>query len=120
MEAIPAARPVLFQVPDEPPKTEAEQRKEAFVARVMEIRNKPVANVVLAPATPRQLNQTQLEMAAGQRAVARHQQQEAARPRPVVKPDPTQGTTTPVFRPADYVPDQRKGQGHVKAQTIAG
>lgn len=53
--------------------------------------------------TQRQRTQIELEMEAGRKAVARHTAQQAHRPQP--KPDPTEGKTTPVFRPEDYIPN---------------
>jgi len=66
------------------------------------------------PPSARQLSRTELEMEAGRRAVARA---EAAKvnqlPRKI---EPSDGYTTPAFRPADYVPGFDKGQ--VGAKTI--
>lgn len=56
-----------------------------------------------AAMTERQRNQIELEMEAGRRSVAKHAAQQANRPQP--KPDKSEGTTTPVFRPEDYVPN---------------
>lgn len=53
--------------------------------------------------TQRQRTQIEEEMEAGRRAVSRHAAQQANRPQP--KPEPTEGKTTPVFRPEDYVPN---------------
>ena len=81
-----------------------EKSKADFVAKLLASRNQPPVNIVPAGATTeRQLTQTQLEMEAGRRAVAKHAARDAAVkeiPRVV---DPKEGTTVPVFRPADYV-----------------
>lgn len=59
--------------------------------------------------------QTRLEMEAGRAAVAKHAADRLNRPRP--QPEEQPGTVS-VFRPEDYVPDQRKGQGHVGARPV--
>lgn len=63
---------------------------------------------VTPPIPPRIAEQTRLEMEAGARRVAEFQEQQASRPRP---PAPVDGSTTSVFRPEDYVPNQKKGEG---------
>ncbi len=68
------------------------------------------------PATNRQLERTRLEIEAGQRRVAANEAQAKLRPQPVR--EASDGTTTPVFRPQDYVPNM--DQGKVGARDISG
>ncbi len=68
------------------------------------------------PATNRQLERTRLEIEAGQRRVAANEAQAKLRPQPVR--EVSDGTTTPVFRPQDYVPNM--DQGKVGARDISG
>ncbi len=71
--------------------------------RLNESRNKPV--VVQPPQAPtaRQQDTINAEIAAGQRRVAHFAAQDKARvPLP---PDPKEPINTPVYRPADFVPD---------------
>jgi hypothetical protein len=71
------------------------------------------------PVSEAQMEQTRLEMEAGRAAVAKHAAAQAHRPAPV-RNDPREGNTTTVFRPDDYVPDPRKGQGlvpHISARS---
>lgn len=58
--------------------------------------------------TARQQSQTEREMEAGRNAVARHAAQQASRPIP--QKDPTEGTSTPAFRPNSVVPDPIAGR----------
>jgi hypothetical protein len=53
--------------------------------------------------TPRQQEQFEAEVAAGQRNLARHQERERLRQQ--IPPDPNDPKPTPVFRPKDHVPD---------------
>lgn len=71
--------------------------------RAKEKADEPVVHHV----SPRQAEQTKLEMARGAEVSARHAAQQAARP--PREPDPTEGTTTPVFRPADFIPNMKQG-----------
>ncbi len=56
-----------------------------------------------AVATPRQQTQIELEMAAGARRTAYFQEQDRLRTQ--IKPDASEGTTTPVFRDGTHVPN---------------
>ncbi len=69
------------------------------------------------PPTNRQLERTRLEIEAGQRAVAKAAAEAANRPQR--KPEPTDGTTVPVFRPQDYVPSMDQGKT-LGARDISG
>lgn len=90
--------------------------KRNFVEQVFAARNPEVKPYVAPPIPPRIAEQTRLEMEAGRRRVADFEAQQASRPQRPVEPD---GTTTAVFRPADYVPDQQKNQGHVGARPLS-
>lgn len=65
------------------------------------------------PVSERMAEQTRLEMEAGRKRVEEFDAMQASRPRPTPIVDPREGTSVPVFRPADFVPDQRKGQGNL-------
>lgn len=95
----------------------SENMKRDFVTGVMAARN-VVEKPYTPPAVPERIAEsTRLEMAAGAKRVAEFEQIEAQRPkRPV---DPSNGTMTPVFRPADYVPDPKKNQGQTNARPVA-
>lgn len=66
------------------------------------------------PVAPRVAAQTLAEMEAGRKMNEHHAALAARRP---VRPPEDTGTTS-VFRPEDYVPDQRKGQGGVQARAL--
>lgn len=67
------------------------------------------------PVPDRIADQTKAEQEAGAAQVRRNEEHRAQHggPRPNVE-----GTTTAVFRPQDYVPDQKKGQGYVNSRNI--
>lgn len=95
---------VQDETPDvkEPVLTEGEQQRQDFVQQMLAMRDVKVPEYVPPPPTERQRTQIELEMEAGRRRVAQNVAHDAARPRPVK--DPTEGHTTPVFRPKDHVP----------------
>lgn len=95
-----------------------EADKKAFVERVMEARKPEEKPVVAQPVAPAILKQTQLEMAAGARMNKHFEQFHAAHPQPTGHVPAPGEKTTSVFRPADYVPDQKKGQGYVEARPV--
>ena len=94
-----------------------EAEKKAFVEKVMEARTPEAKPVVTQPVAPAILKQTQLEIEAGKRANAHYAEFHKANPQPKGPVDSTK--TTSVFRPADYVPDPKKGQGNVEARPVA-
>jgi hypothetical protein len=105
-EAIPDEPAPLVQI-EEPvrPETHSERVKREFTEKILASRIQPPA-FVAQPPIPRMLDQTKLEMAEGKRMNAHHDALRANRP--IIKPDLSTGSMTPVFRPADYVPDPKK------------
>jgi len=80
----------------------------------MQQAQRPEVKPYTPPEVPKQIAETtRLEMEAGRKRVAEFAALEQARVRIVPQHDPSAGKTVPVFRPADWVPDQRKGEGHV-------
>lgn len=97
----------------------AENEKEDFRARILEARRAPAPRPPeTAAVAPRVLKQTEAERAAGRARVALNAEAQASR-RPV-QPNKGDGTMTTVFRPAEYVPDQKKGQGNVGGTVLRG
>ena len=72
-------------------------------ARLDESRNRPKPVYVPPPPTGRQQTKIDEEMAAGQRRVAHFAAIEKTRVQ--LPPDPNEPRNTPVYRPADFVPD---------------
>lgn len=66
------------------------------------------------PLAPRIAEQTNAEIAAGRKMNEHHAALQVHRP----KPDPTNEKHQAVFRPGDYVPDQKKGQGYTQGQKL--
>lgn len=95
-----------------------DQRKiREFMQKVVEARTareKAEQPVPPPPLTESQRAQITAEQEAGRRAVARHKEQQALRPPPVR--EKTDGSSNPVFRPSDYVPNMDKG--HVGARDV--
>lgn len=122
----PAEATVATEEVIRPPRN-ARERAEAEHHRIVQERarqlqarvdrsNKPKPAPVPPPIPPALLDQRHAEMEAGRKMVAHHNSLKALRPQP--KANSNEGTTTPVFRPGDYIPDQRKGQGNVSAQPV--
>jgi hypothetical protein len=87
---------------------ESEELRQDFLKRVAVARYKE-DKPYTPPAIPERIAEnTRLEMEAGKKRVDEFAAMEASRPRP--KPQVDQGTTA-VFRPDDFVPNQKKGQG---------
>lgn len=95
---------------DEMARMESDAIKRAFYEK-LSARQEPPKVYVPPPVPERIAETTRLEMEAGRRRVAEFEAQKASRPQPA--PHPSEGTNTAVFRPNDYVPDQKKGQGNV-------
>jgi hypothetical protein len=95
---------------------ESEARKSDFIHRVMEARRPRDEPEKPQPVAPAISAQTQREMAEGARQNVRHAEFYGQNPMPR-HPDPTDnGTSTSIFRPADYVPGMTKGD--VKAAPV--
>lgn len=71
--------------------------------KMREHANRPKPVYVPPPMTDGMRARIEEEQAAGRRAVEKHAAQQASRPVPVR--DPSEGFTTPVYRPGDVVPD---------------
>ena len=87
---------------------ESDNLKRDFLQRVAAARAPEIKPYTPPAVPPRIAEQTRLEMEAGRQRVAEFAEQQASRPRPAPQQD---GSMTPVFRPEDYVPNQKKGEG---------
>jgi hypothetical protein len=99
--------------------TKLENEKNAFYQAILKARTQGVPPPIVAqPVAPHIVTQTELEKAAGAAAVAKAAEAQGRR---IIPPTalPTDGTMTPVFRPPEYVPDQRKGQGNVSGTPLS-
>lgn len=123
-EALLAVEPVVV-IEDAPAEidpveyraAENENRKRDFVEKVLEARKpNPEPTTLAGPVPPRVMEQTLAEQNAGRACVAKHEEHYARHPMP--RADEAK-TNTAVFRPADYVPNQKKGQGYTQARTLA-
>jgi hypothetical protein len=93
-----------------------ENDKRDFFLKIHNARQPAPEPVHTPPAlAPRMVDQLNAEIEAGRAMVAKN---EARAPRAHHVQHPADGKVVPVFRPADYVPDQKKGQGHVNARTL--
>lgn len=82
----------------------ASQGRDALVEKLREHMVKSAPKEYVPPErTERQMSQTEREMEAGRKAVARAAAQQAARPQP--QREASDGYTVPAFRPADHVPN---------------
>lgn len=99
----------------------AANREREFVDAIMEARRPPPVPVHNPPKPgAATIKQTELEMAAGAKRVAEYAAEEDVRKaaHEAHKRDKwADKKSVEVFRPADYVPDQKKGQGNV---TVTG
>ncbi len=97
-----------------------ERRKREFTLAVLEARKPEVKPPVAQPVAPGMVERTAKEMAEGARMNKVHEDAKALRPSqvPSAREKQAAGNTTPVFRPADYVPDPVKGQGNVTATSV--
>jgi hypothetical protein len=85
-------------------------------ARLDESRNRPKPVYVAPPPTERQQTKIDEEMAAGQRRVAHFAAIEKARVQ--LAPDPNEPLNTPVYRPADFVPDINSKDPAIGSQNL--
>lgn len=92
----------------------------AFRDKILEAR-KPKPEPAPQPVASRILEQTALEMELGRKMNEHHEALRANRPQVVrtKREILAEGSSVPVFRPHNYVPDQRKGQGHIESHTIS-
>lgn len=90
-----------------------------FVQKVRAANRSEAVEPKPQPVPDRIAEQTRLEMQAGQRMNEHHANLRFNAPK-ARKIDRPEGTMTPVFRPADYVPDLKKGQGNVGARPVGG
>lgn len=95
---------------------EEENRKRDFVHAILAARvpDNVQPTAPTQPPIPAVSAQTKLEMEMGAAQVAKNAAEQVNRPRP--KPQDN-GTMVPVFRPDDYVPDIKKGQGVVASSS---
>lgn len=104
-----------IQIAD-PEESAAAKQMRLFRERIVAERNKPEVVYVPPPMNARQLERREAEMNAGKARVARAKEQEALRPKPVKTP--TDGTMTPVYRPADY--SHEPGNPSKELRTVRG
>lgn len=113
--AVVAAAPTQDFTKEDQLHAESDNLQRDFLARVAVAKQEGMPKPYVAPAVPPLIaEQTRLEMEAGRRRVEEFAQIEASRPRRVPQTD---GTMTPVFRPDEFVPDQKKGQGLVASNS---
>lgn len=120
-EAPAAPREVPFLTEHDLSKLHAEAMREdekfEFTRKLVEAYKPPPEQVyVQPPIAPRVVAQTNAELEAGRKIVAENealQSQRVHRPAP-----PEHSGNTEVFRPANYIPDPKKGQGNVQARTL--
>src|ERR1035437_2416817 len=115
---MPGAQPMQASPePEIATRDAATIRRDDFVAKVLANLNKVEPVYVPPPVPPAIAAQTQLEMAEGAKRVALAA--EAQKARPVPKRDPSQGTSTPVYRPKDYVCNMKQGTNEIlKPKTL--
>lgn len=122
--AVGGAEVKMVEIPrDQYEEANEENRQRNFVDAIMQARAPQVEPPYVPPPVPHAVaTQTALEMEAGRKRVAEFEASEAERLKVTEahKNDKwaDKGSTS-VFRPASYVPDQRKGQGHVGGSNVA-
>lgn len=95
-----------------------ENDKRDFVAKVMATREVPVEPPKPAPLAPRVVSQTQAELEAGKAQVKKNEEHWRHHHGAGGPKQEEDTKTVAVFRPSDYVPDQKKGQGQVQARNL--
>lgn len=89
--------------------------KRDFTLKVLEARRQQVpVEHPAPPLAPRIAAQTNAEIAAGQKMNEHHAALQKHRP----PPDYTNEKHQEVFRPSDWVPDQKKGQGYTQGRNL--
>lgn len=102
-EPPPQAVSAPINIVEERPKmAEPPLLVEEFARKYYEQQNEQPKEYIPPPMTERQVSSREAEMRAGAARVKHFEDQKKLRPPPVR--DPHEGTTTPVFRPGDYVP----------------
>jgi hypothetical protein len=108
--AAAVAAPTQDFTADDQLHAESDNLQRDFMARIAAARA-PDPKPYTPPAVPERIaEQTRLEMEAGRRRVEEFAALEASRPK---RAPQTDGSMTPVFRPEDFVPNQKKGQGNL-------
>jgi hypothetical protein len=85
-------------------------------AQVLAARTQPKVEYVPPTPTPRQAEKIKQEMEAGAKRTAYFQEQERLRAQ--IKPDVNEATTTPVFRPKDFVPKHGSRDPGITSPTL--
>jgi hypothetical protein len=102
-----------FPVANAEPLSQAARSIEEVHKQIIEMRNQKAPEYVAPPVPVGIAEKTRLELEEGKRQNAR---QAAERANALVpKPDKSEGTTEPVYRPADYVPNMNQGQTVTKS-----
>lgn len=124
--AVTAEAPKVAEQPLVDPKLMEALQKEAnrendkidFMAKVMRAREPNPKDLPAPPppVAPRVVEQTNAELAAGAAMVAKNTALAAKRVPP--PPDKSEGTSVEVLRPARYIPDPKKNQGHLGARPV--
>lgn len=111
------ARPVLTEAQMAALQAEAnrDETKREFTLKVLAARAKKAEpDAPPPPLAPRIAEQTNAEIAAGRKMNEHHASLQVHRH----PPEQTNEKHQAVFRPADYVPDQKKGQGYTQGQKL--
>jgi len=120
-EPEPEPEPKFVHIPDEtraraegPESQNAKANRELF-DKIMAARNTPPPVIIKQPPIPHIMEQTKREMEAGRRQSELHAERQRlalATRKPLSAAElAAQSTSTAIFRPGDYVPDPKKGQG---------
>ena len=91
----------------------AAKRLQAVQTEILARRNVQPQTYTPPPVPAGIAEKTRLEIEEGQKRVAMAEAQKQNRPAPKKEPDAT--TTTPVYRPADFVPNMSQGQNASKS-----
>jgi len=103
---MPMGQP--FPVASEDQSSQAARSIEDLHARIIAMRNEKPPEYVPPPLPAGIAEKTRLELEEGRKQNARQAAERAAAMVPKV--EKSEGTTEPVYRPADYVPNMNQGQ----------